>query len=112
MPRRAVLPGVLLLSLLGKASMGEERRPWDVPARLTGPWEISLCVGESHAWIRFRSVETGEIHTCGRYARGFGGLKDAKTGSELWPPARASGVLWDVDISYESAYPQRYEGAA
>jgi len=68
MPRRAVLTGLLLFTLLNDVALGEERRPWDVPARLPGLWEASLCVSETHAWIRFRSVETGEIHTCGRYA--------------------------------------------
>ena len=70
-----------VVHLAERRSLGEDRRPWDVPERLLGLWEISLCVSETHAWIRFRSVETGEIHTCGRYARGFGGVKDWKTGS-------------------------------
>lgn len=101
MPRRAFLTGLLLFTLLNDVALGEDRRPWGVPERLLGLWEISLCVSETHAWIRFRSVETGEIHTCGRYARGFGGVKDWKTGAELWPPAHAWGVLWDMDLAYE-----------
>lgn len=102
MPCRAVLTGLLLFTFLNDISVGDDRRPWDVPAKLTGLWEVSLCVSDTHAWIRYRSVETGELHTCGRYAKGFGGLKDGKTGEELWPPARAWGVLWDMELAYES----------
>ena len=102
MARRAFLTGLLLFILLNDAALGKDRSPREAPARLLGLWQVSLCVSDTHAWIRYRSVDTGEIHTCGRYARGFGGVKDGKTGEELWPPAHAWGVLWDMDLAYES----------
>jgi hypothetical protein len=68
---------------------------------LEGIWDISLCVGDTHAWIRFQNVETGEVHTCGRYGKGFGGITDKNSGASLWPDAPAGGVLWDMDLLYE-----------
>jgi hypothetical protein len=102
MPRLAFLTGLLLFNSLNDIALGKDRNPWDVPSMLKGSWQVSLCVSDTHAWIRFRSVETGEVHTCGRYAKGFGGVIDGETGKELWPPAHAWGVLWDMDLAYES----------
>ena len=62
---------------------------------------VSLCVGDTHAWIRYQNVETGEVHTCGRYGRGFGSLTDSRTGQRLWPAAGSSGVQWDMDMMYD-----------
>jgi hypothetical protein len=75
--------------------------PSELPKQLAGVWEISLCVGDTHAWIRFQNLETGEVHTCGRYRKGFGGITDKSSGMSIWPPAPAGGVLWDMDLLYE-----------
>jgi len=80
---------------------GQIRGPSELPGRLAGAWEISLCVGDSHAWIRFQNVETGEVHSCGRYGKGFGGITDKISGLSVWPPAHVGGVLWDMDRMYE-----------
>jgi hypothetical protein len=62
---------------------------------------VSLCVSDTHAWIRYQNVETGEVHTCGRYGRGFGSVTDSLTGKRLWPAAGSSGVQWDMDMMYD-----------
>jgi len=80
---------------------GQIRGPSELPRQLAGVWEISLCVGDTHAWIRFENVETGEVHTCGRYGKGFGGITDKSSGMSIWPPAPVGGVLWDMDLMYE-----------
>jgi hypothetical protein len=82
------------------------RGPSELPQQLDGIWDISLCVGDTHAWIRFQNVETGEVHTCGRYGKGFGGVKDKDSGVQLWPPAPVGGVLWDMDLLYEDGIRQ------
>jgi hypothetical protein len=101
MPRGAFV-SVLLAAVCSPAAVqGQIRGPSELPKRLTGIWDISLCVGETHTWIRFQNVETGEVHTCGRYAKGFGGISDKDSGVPLWPPAPEGGVIWDMDLLYE-----------
>jgi hypothetical protein len=87
--------------MLNSVARGEIRGPAELPAQLLGVWDISLCVSDSHAWIRYENVQTGEVHTCGRYGRGFGGITDKISGKEVWPAAPTGGVLWDQDLLYE-----------
>lgn len=101
MRRRAYLIGLLLLATAQGAARAEIHGPSQLPEKLHGLWMISLCVGDTHAWIRYQNLETGEVHTCGRYGRGFGSVRDARSGRLLWPAARHSGVQWDMDMMYD-----------
>lgn len=76
--------------------------PDQMPARLTGEWKVSLCESSSHNWIRYENTETGEVHTAGRYAKGFGGIKKSWTCRQSWPKAPVSGVIWDIDLKHEA----------
>lgn len=101
MNRRTQLAGIVAVALMPSAARGQIHGPSRLPSQLTGPWLISLCVGDTHAWIRYQNVGTGEVHTCGRYGRGFGSLTDSRTGKLLWPAAGSSGVQWDMDMMYD-----------
>ncbi len=101
MPGRALVIGLLAAVGVTAHVQGQIRGPSELPPQLVGVWEISLCVGDTHAWIRFENVETGEVHTCGRYGKGFGGITDKLSGMSIWPPAPVGGVLWDMDLLYE-----------
>jgi len=98
---RALVIGLLAGVCLTADVHGQIRGPSELPQQLAGVWDISLCVGDTHAWIRFENVESGEIHTCGRYGKGFGGITDRISGMSLWPPGPAGGVVWDMDLLYE-----------
>ncbi len=100
MPRRLFLAGLLALAVPHPA-LGQIHGPRRLPAQLSGPWMVSLCVGDTHAWIRYQNMDTGEVHTCGRYGRGFGSITDSLTGKPLWPAAGTSGVQWDMDLQYD-----------
>lgn len=101
MPRAAVVGAGLIFTCFACTARGQVRGPSELPKQLVGIWDISLCVGDTHAWIRFQNVETGEVHTCGRYGKGFGGITDKASGAPLWPAAPTGGVLWDMDLLYE-----------
>src|SRR3954454_15366158 len=101
MTRRAYPTGILAVAPAQDVARGQIHGPSRLPAQLPGPWMVSLCVGDTHAWIRYQNVETGEVHTCGRYGRGFGSLTDSRTGQRLWPAAGSSGVQWDMDMMYD-----------
>jgi hypothetical protein len=101
MPRLALGIGILAVMGLTANVQGQIRGPSELPGQLAGTWEISLCVGDSHAWIRFQNIENGEVHTCGRYGKGFGGVTDKSSGVSIWPSAPAGGVVWDMDLLYE-----------
>lgn len=98
---RAAFTGLIMIVAARGTARGEIHGPTGLPDRLHGLWMISLCVGDTHAWIRYQNLETGEVHTCGRYGRGFGSVKDALSGRQLWPAARHSGVQWDMDMMYD-----------
>ena len=74
--------------------------PNDLPTSLRGKWEISICSGGGHAWIRFENIETGKVHTTGRYQNGYGGRMD-EGGTIRIQPVIVSGVQWDRDIIKE-----------
>jgi hypothetical protein len=74
------------------------RGPGDLPERLEGHWRIGLCVDGGHCWLRFESVDTGEIHTVSRIRKGWGGVRDEETGDWTVPPAAVSGVHWDREL--------------
>jgi hypothetical protein len=101
MPRPALLTGLLAMALCPCGAHGQIHGPSRLPRQLSGLWVVSLCVSDTHAWIRYQNVETGEVHTCGRYGRGFGSITDSHTGQRLWPAARSSGVQWDMDMMYD-----------
>lgn len=80
-PTRPTAPG--LTQALG---------PDAIPEQLPGVWRVGLCIkGSTHAWIRFENVNTGEVHTVGRYAILAGGR----------PPVTRSGLQWDRDLRRE-----------
>ncbi len=101
MPRGTVVGAMLAVTCLTGTVRGQIRGPSGLPIQLVGIWDISLCVGTTHSWIRFENVETGEVHTCGRYGKGFGGITDKSSGAAVWPAAPAGGVIWDMDLLYE-----------
>ena len=100
MPFRFVLTGALAILLVSDPALAGIRGHASPPRTLSGLWEISLCVSDTHAWIGYRNLETGEIHTSGRYLRGFGSVVESRTGRTLWPNAYCCGVLWDWDLMY------------
>ncbi|MFO0889689.1 MAG: hypothetical protein U0790_11190 [Isosphaeraceae bacterium] len=100
MARRALLAGLLALTV-SPSARAQIHGPTQLPVQLPGLWIVSLCVSDTHAWIRYQHTVTGEIHTCGRYGRGFGSITDSSTGKRLWPAAVSSGVQWDMDIQYD-----------
>jgi hypothetical protein len=69
--------------------------------QLHGLWKVSLCITRGHAWIRYESVDTGEVHTIGRYSKGEGGRVDPQTGRQVWPETQEAGLQWDMDLRYE-----------
>lgn len=80
--------------------------PGEMPCRLYGQWKVSLCTytncGETgHTWLRYQNVETGEVHTVGRYLKDHGGTKNPDTGEWVYPPAPISGVIFDIDLKRE-----------
>jgi len=77
--------------------------PSDVPDRLKGTWRISLVAGGGHAWIRFENTDTGDVHTVGNYAHGFGGRYDAQ-GNQIVPPVAVSGLQWDQDMPKDKGF--------
>jgi hypothetical protein len=101
MPRPAFLTGLLAIALAPAFAHGQIHGPARLPRQLSGDWLVSLCVSDTHAWIRYQNIETGEVHTCGRYGRGFGSINDSRTGQRLWPAAGSSGVQWDMDMMYD-----------
>jgi hypothetical protein len=101
MPSRPLVTGLLAVVCFSTNVRGQIRGPSELPKQLEGVWDTSLCVGDTHSWIRFENVETGEVHTCGRYGKGFGGITDKLSGLSLWPAAPVGGVLWDMDLLYE-----------
>jgi hypothetical protein len=76
--------------------------PDALPACLPGLWRVSLCASRNHTWIRLENMQTGELHTLGRYFQGLGAEYDARTGRQKWPSVRASGVTWDIDLKYHN----------
>jgi hypothetical protein len=106
MPRGAFVGACVAVASLIATAHAQIRGPSELPERLVGIWDISLCVGDTHSWIRFQNVETGEVHTCGRYGKGFGGITDKSSGALLWPAAPVGGVLWDMDLLYEQGLRQ------
>jgi RHS repeat-associated protein len=74
--------------------------PNDLPIELKGMWKVSICADDAHAWIRFEKVDTGEVHTTGRYKHGFGGRVD-EDGNQVVPPTFISGVQYDHDLIKE-----------
>jgi hypothetical protein len=84
----------------------DARGPCNIPCCLEGTWEVSHCLEVrcdqlGHSWIRFQNVETGEVHTAGLYLKGFGGVRDSRTGCWIVPPAETSGLQWDTDLVRE-----------
>lgn len=80
--------------------------PAEMPCRLEGQWKVSLCIytkcGDTgHTWLRYQNVETGEVHTVGRYQKDHGGTKNPDTGEWVYPPAPISGVIFDLDLKRE-----------
>jgi hypothetical protein len=75
--------------------------PAAVPERLEGDWIVSLCIHQGHAWIRFENPRSGALHTLSRHRKGWGGRRHKETAKWLVPPARVSGVHWDLDLHYE-----------
>jgi RHS repeat-associated protein len=74
--------------------------PSDLPDFLKGKWEVSICASEGHAWIRFKNVDTGEVHTTGRYKNGYGGRTNVN-GEIVVTPVVHPGVQLDKDLTKE-----------
>ncbi len=103
MHRFPSLCALLLLACASTANAVCILGPDDMPRQLCGVWKISLCGSDYHNWMRYQNVETGVVHTVGRYGKGFGGATDPCTGCETWPSAPVCGVIWDIDLKYEPA---------
>ena len=88
----------------GQAGPAVCKGPSELPERLEGPWKVSLCVSSDHAWIRFKHLETGELHTLSRYQRGWGGQWDAEEHRWVAPRVAVSGVQWDRDVDHEEMF--------
>lgn len=74
--------------------------PDEMPCRLPGRWKITLCIlidcpDIGHTWLRYQNLDTGEVHTVGRYMKGRGG-------DECTPAAPVSGTIYDIDLKRES----------
>lgn len=81
--------------------------PCDMPHRLRGTWKITMCIqvncsDTGHTWLRYQNVETGEVHTVGRYMKGHGAARGVDSGELIYPPAPQSGVIYDLDLKRES----------
>ena len=96
-----ILVGLLVLQFGAGSLDAQILGPSQLPTQLSGLWQVSLCTSCTHAWIRFQHTTTGEVHTLGRYTRGFGGVIDWRTCQRQWPAAPASGVIWDQDLKFE-----------
>lgn len=72
-----------------------------LPQQLLGPWRITLCLRGNHAWLRFDSLDTGVVHTLGRYRQGWADQRNADTHHLVVPAAPVSGVLLDQDLYSE-----------
>jgi hypothetical protein len=77
------------------------RGPDQIPHQLAGLWEVGLCLGNQHAWIRYQNLHTGQVHTVARFLEGFGGYTDRETGQLVVPNVPVSGVWWDQDLRFE-----------
>lgn len=89
-----------LLSVANAPSFAQIVGPDALPACLPGLWRVSLCASWEHNWIRLENMETGELHTLGRYFQGTGAEFDRRTGQQVWPAAPACGVIWDMDLKF------------
>jgi hypothetical protein len=92
----------LILSVAGRSLRAEIAGPAALPAQLPGLWRVSLCASRNHTWIRLENMQTGELHTLGRYFPGMGAEYDQRTGQQIWPGAPACGVTWDIDRKYHN----------
>ena len=78
--------------------------PSDIPKSLEGTWNVSICIGEDHAWIRFENASNPEIvRTLGRYQLGYGGRVD-ENGKVIIPPVAIPGVQIDQDNKKEAGF--------
>jgi hypothetical protein len=93
-------------SILPAAPPVLPKGPGELPTQLSGRWEIAVCFAGEHTWLRFESLQTGEVHTLSRVERGWGGLRDEQTREWLAPVARSCGVHWDQDLVWDSRFPQ------
>ena len=79
--------------------------PEKVPRQLFGTWNVSLCVKaglhRGHAWIRYQNVETGEVHTVGRFQKNVRPTKRRSSRVTLYPRTKESGLHWDYDWRFE-----------
>lgn len=96
-----IITGALLLPGDGVPLHAGIAGPDELPVQLPGLWRVSLCRACGHNWIRFEHAETRELHTLGRYTKGFGGEFDWRTGRWVWPHAAQCGVTWDMDLKFE-----------
>jgi hypothetical protein len=95
-----------ICSTLPAAAPATPQGPGDLPTQMSGRWEIAACFAGEHTWLRFKSLQTGEVHTLSRVERGWGGLRDEQTREWLAPVARSSGVHWDQDLVWDSRFPR------
>ena len=79
--------------------------PETVPQQLFGVWQVSLCVKpgfhHGHAWIRYENIDTGEVHTIGRFQRNVRATRRRSTREILYPRTTESGLHWDYDWRLE-----------
>lgn len=76
-------------------------KPDELPTRLPGVWKVSLCINDTHAWLRFENQENGTVRSFGRYQRGVGGWWDEEKQRWLYPHAPVAGVYCDMEQKYE-----------
>lgn len=75
--------------------------PGEIPESLPGRWKVSLCIKNTHTWIRYQNLDTGEIHSVSRYHVLVGGWYDIHHLRWHYPPTVRPGLYMDREQMIE-----------